>query len=122
LEEWRRTSEDLAHHSANELDDRSSLGYHIMVWNHARKHDRKHGNGQLLSDGVFTILGELVRRRAETGQPQGKAWTRRTRRWFETNGVPLQVKSASPLFDEAELTSVRAAIAGAPFALEEAAE
>ncbi len=121
LEEWRRTTEDLARYSAKELEDANSLGYHIMVWNHARKHDRKQGKGSFLTDGVFTILRELSERRASTAQPQGKAWTRRTRKWFEESGVPLAVKSArSAIFDEAELAEVRAALASAPFFLDAA--
>ena len=62
----------------------------------------------LLTLGVFDILSDLERRRRETErpQPQGKAWTRRTRKWFEDNGVPLLSKA-----DESELDAVRTALA-----------
>lgn len=116
LEEWRRMTEDLAHHSAKELDDMNSLGFHIQVWNHARKHDKLRGT-MTLTDGVFNILRELSQRRAATNppQPQGRAWTRRTLKWFEENGVPLQVKTSGELYDPQEAAEIRAALTEAPF-------
>lgn len=110
VETWRRETENLAHCSAQELDDMRSFGFHICVWNHARKADRQHGGAQVLTEGVFAILRSLSQRRKETGSPQGKAWTRRTRKWFDDNGCPLLVKA-----DETELAQVRAALKDAPF-------
>jgi hypothetical protein len=117
LEAWRRTSEDLARYSCHEIGDGTgSLGYHIAVWNHARKHDKQRADGkQPLTDGMFTILQELSERRQKTGTHQGKAWTRRTRKWLEDNGAPFLVKS-----DAAELQEVRALLADAPFMQSEA--
>lgn len=114
LEDWRRTSEDLARCSVKELDDIRSLGYHIQVWNHARKHDKRNGN-QVLTDGVFDILRSLAEKSRLGKGPQGKAWTRRTRRWFEDNGVPLTANWSVEPADENEVAEVRAAIASAPF-------
>jgi AraC-like DNA-binding protein len=116
LEEWRRTTEELARHSAKELDDQNSLGYHIQVWNHARKHD-KQKESKVLTNGVFDILRELSQRRtaASPARPQGRAWTRRTCRWFEDNGVPLNVKSIGVETVESEISEVRAVLERAPF-------
>ena len=86
---WRAESEALARHSAQTLDDERSLGFHIKVWNHARKSDRRHGREEALTQGVFAILRTLEQRRRETGQPQGRAWTRRVRKWFADQGQPL---------------------------------
>ena len=107
-EAWRQETEDLARQSAMLLDDPRSLGFHIKVWHHARKADRQRGGPPLLTLGVFDILSDLERRRRETDrpQPQGKAWTRRTRKWFDDNGVPLLSKA-----DEGELDAVRAVLA-----------
>jgi hypothetical protein len=107
-EAWRQETEDLARQSAMLLDDPCSLGFHIKVWHHARKTDRQRGGPPLLTLGVFDILSDLERRRRETDrpQPQGKAWTRRTRKWFDDNGVPLLSKA-----DESELGAVRTALA-----------
>jgi hypothetical protein len=116
LEEWRRNTEELARHSAKELDDLNSIGYHIQVWNHARKHDKQR-ESKTLTNGVFDILRELSQRRAATSplRPQGGAWTRRTRKWFEDNGVPLNVKSSPTESDEREMAEIRAALEQAPF-------
>ena len=112
IEEWRRMTEELARHSARELGDTNSLGYHIQVWNHARKHDRMNGGRPALTDGVFDILRELCERRtAISAHPsQGKAWTRRTRKWFDDNGVPMLSRS-----EKDEAAEIRRAIATAPF-------
>jgi hypothetical protein len=127
LAAWRQTTEDLARHSARELDDKASTGYHIAVWNHARKHDKQRRGKPLLTDGVFEILRDLSLRRAEASkpQPQGKAWTRRTQKWFEENGVPLPVRSSVRIGqdrgdheeqeEQEDVESIRAALAGAPF-------
>ena len=124
LAAWRQTTEDLARHSANELDDKASMGYHIAVWNHARKHDKQRGGRPILTDGVFDILRELSQRRSDTSksQPQGKAWTRRTQKWFEENGVSLPVRSSVHMGrgrgtaeDPEDVESIRAALANAPF-------
>jgi hypothetical protein len=112
IEEWRRTTEELARYSARELGDTNSLGYHIQVWNHARKHDRMNGGRPVLTDGVFDILRELCERRTaiSTHPSQGKAWTRRTRKWFDDNGVPMLSKT-----EKDEAAEIRRAIANAPF-------
>jgi hypothetical protein len=129
LAAWRQATEDLARHSAKELDDQPSIGYHIAVWNHARKHDKQRGGKPLLTDGVFDILRDLSHRRSQAAkpQPQGRAWTRRTQKWFEENGVPLPVRSAvrfergggavtrSQEEPEDDIESIRAALANAPF-------
>lgn len=119
LEDWRRTTEELARHSAKELDDQNSIGYHIQVWNHARKHDKQR-NSKVLTSGIFDILRELSQRRlaSSPARPQGSAWTRRTRKWFEDNGVVLNVKSVGAetvVSDENEMAEVRAALQRAPF-------
>lgn len=88
LEKWRRETEDLARYSANELGDKESVGYHVQVWNHARKIDKQRGGKRVVTDGVLTILSELSERRRQSGQHQGKAWTRRTKKWFEDNNAP----------------------------------
>jgi hypothetical protein len=105
-------NEELARHSARELGDTASLGYHIQVWNHARKHDRLNGGNPLLTDGVFDILRVLCERRAAlpAHPSQGKAWTRRTRKWFDDNGVPMLSKS-----EKEEAAEIRQSLATAPF-------
>ena len=110
LELWRRKSEDLARYSASELGDQPSFGFHIKVWNHARKADRQRPDAAPVAEGMFAILQNLIERRQQTGQPQGKAWTRRVRKLFEENECPMLVKS-----DEAERQEVRAALKDAPF-------
>jgi hypothetical protein len=133
LAAWRQTTEDLARHSAKELDDLPSMGYHIAVWNHARKHDKQRGGRPMLTDGVFDILRDLSHRRAQTPkpQPQGRAWTRRTQKWFEENGIPMQLRASirtgrggGGAAEEAEedAASIRAALANAPFMRNRAAE
>ena len=115
VEAWRRKSEELARYSASELGDQPSLGFHIKVWNHARKTDRQHPHASALTEAMFTILQNLMERRKQTGQPQGKAWTRRVRKLFEETGWPMLVKG-----DEAELQEVKAALAAAPFLQDDA--
>ena len=107
---WRKKSEDLARYSASELGDQPSFGFHIKVWNHARKTDRQKPNAAPMTDALFAILQNLIERRKQTGQPQGKAWTRRALKLFEENSCPMLTKS-----DEAELQEVRAALKDAPF-------
>lgn len=109
-ETWRKETEDLARHSARELDDLNSLGFHITVWHHARKIDRRQGKQTAFTNGIFDILQQLSDRRRQTNQPQGKAWTRRTRKWFTDMGAPLLVKA-----DQAELEEVRSLLQDAPF-------
>jgi hypothetical protein len=133
LAAWRQATEDLARHSAKELDDLPSMGYHIAVWNHARKHDKQRGGKPMLTDGVFDILRDLSHRRSQTPkpQPQGKAWTRRTQKWFEENGVPMQLRASirtsrggggAAEEPEEDVESIRAALANAPFMRNRAAE
>lgn len=110
LEAWRKETEELARYSADELGDRNSLGYHIQVWNHARKSDRLRSGPQEITRGVFAILTALSERRKATGRGQGSAWTRRTRQWFEEKQCPLLVKA-----DRAEQRAVQALLADAPF-------
>jgi len=107
VEEWRKASEDLARHSAKELSDERSLGYHILVWNHARKQDRL--TGSQLTDGVFAILTDLAVRKVKSGQPQGRAWTRRTRLLFSESGAPLSLNAPAGSGPEAE--EIRAILA-----------
>ena len=109
-EAWRKETEDLARYSASELDDANSLGMHITVWNHARRIDQQRGNPPVITDGLFEILRQLIERRKSDSspKPQGKAWTQRTRKWFEDNGFPLLVRE-----DMAELLEVRQALAEA---------
>ncbi len=112
VETWRKENEELARYSSHELDDTNSLGFHIAVWNHARKIDQQRGGATVVTDGLFEILRQLSeRRRTDAHQKaQGRAWTQRTRKWFDENGFPLLVKE-----DMAELLEVRKALADAPF-------
>ncbi len=65
-----------------------SLGMHIKAWAHARQIDAKTG-GKAHQTALQVILRELAAQRKETGQAQGKAWTRRVVDYFEGQGVPL---------------------------------
>jgi hypothetical protein len=106
---WRAETEALARHSAETLDDISSLGFHIKVWNHARKNDRSRGGEEVLTQGVFAILRALDQRRRETSQPQGKAWTRRVRKWFDDQGQPMLTKE-----EQVEAEDLHASWTGPP--------
>jgi hypothetical protein len=81
--------EQLAQASCKALETGSgSLGMHIKAWAHARQLDAKTG-GKSHQTAIAAIQRELAAQRKETGQVQGKAWTRRVVDYFEGQGVPL---------------------------------
>jgi hypothetical protein len=106
--EWQNRNQRLAEYSADQLGDSSeSIGYHIRVWNHSRKHDRGR-QPQELTDEVFSIVGRLADTRHRTGEPQGRAFTRQTKKLFLDWGDPLPEKIE--VIDPAEAALIRAAL------------
>lgn len=73
LAETRR----VAAYSAERLDDHRSLGYHIRVWNDARRRDAK-AKTTRHCDELFSLITELTDRARKTMRHQGRAWTSMT--------------------------------------------
>ena len=89
-EGWQKITEQLAKDSARRIGDgKSSVGFHIKCWAHARKLDWEKG-GRRFEDGLLTIAQELEgKHKGSGGKSQGALWTKMVRRYFEEKGHPL---------------------------------
>jgi hypothetical protein len=110
IQQWRETNERLAKDSANVLDDCSSLGFHILAWNHARKVDKHNGNDALFRE-LKAILFLLEQEQQRTGTSQGAAWFASVTELFEAKGYPLPGKPPPKLTD-AEKAALKADLEG----------
>jgi biotin operon repressor len=84
----RRFALDLAKQSHKALQEQNSLGYHILVWSAALKHDRENQNRDI-EDTLVSLCRKLRDRHAQTGRHQGAAWTAATRQILNAHGISL---------------------------------